>query len=285
MKKTITHFLLKEFIFYVTGCVIFSAAVTMFVSPNNISPGGLTGIATALNFLFKIPGGITLFLLNIPILIIGFIKFGGLFIIKTGIVTAILSPTLDVSEALLPAFKIDKILAAVFGGIFMGFGISLILKNGATTGGVDIIAKLINKRFPHFTVGKIILLVDALVILFAAIVYKNIETVLYSVISMYCASKITDFFLYGSDKGKLMFIISEKAEEISRDINKILKRGATLINSVGTYTKKPRKLLLCTLRIYEVSEVYKIINNHDKKAFVVLCEVGEILGEGFKEMK
>ena len=132
-----------DFVFYIVGGIIYSVAVLLFLSENEISPGGLTGIATMLNYLFSLPVGTVVFILNIPLLIIGFMKFGGVFIVKTTVSTVMVSAILDITEGFLPAFKIDPLLAAVFGGLLMGFGVSLFTLRGATTGGVDIIAKLI----------------------------------------------------------------------------------------------------------------------------------------------
>lgn len=272
-----------DIIFYLIGCAIYSSAVTMLVSANEISPGGLTGIATVFNFLFSLPSGFTLFMLNIPILIIGFIKFGGIFIIKTSVVTALMSLSLTFTDTFFPAFKIDKILASVFGGILMGLGISLVMLRGATTGGVDILAKLINRKFRHLTVGKLILLMDAAVIALAAVAYRNIESAFYSVISLYASSYIMDTVLYGGDKGKLIYIVTEHPDDICREITAGLSRGVTVLNAKGGYTGKERALLLCTVRRHEVSELYSILDKHDKKAFIVVTDAGEIIGEGFKQ--
>ena len=282
MKKKRLNKFLSDIAVYLVGSLIYSSAVTMFVSPNEISPGGLTGIATALNFLFALPSGTVLFLLNIPILIMGHLKFGGKFIVKTAIATVLISFSLTVTDAILPQFVIDKILASVFGGILMGTGISLIMLKGATTGGVDVIAKLINRRFKHITVGKIILIVDALVIGFAAVAYRNIESILYSVISIYATSHIMDTVLYGADKGKMIYIITEYPVEVCREINTVLQRGVTILSAKGGYTGKERSLLLCTVRRYEVSGVYEIVDKYDINAFIVVSDAGEILGEGFK---
>ena len=153
MKKYI-----KDILWYLIGSVLYSIAVAVFISANEISPGGLTGVSTLLNYTLKIPTGLTLWILNIPILVLGFIKFGGKFIISTTIATSLVSFVLMVVEKYIKPFQGDKILASIFGGCLLGLGISLIMLHGATTGGVDIIAKLINRRFRHFTVGKIILL-------------------------------------------------------------------------------------------------------------------------------
>lgn len=271
-----------DFVFYIAGGIIYSVAVLLFLSENEISPGGLTGIATMLNYLFALPVGTVVFIMNIPLLIIGFMKFGGVFIVKTTVSTVMVSVILDITEGFLPAFKIDSLLAAVFGGLLMGFGISLFMLRGATTGGVDIIAKLVNRRFSHLTVGRLMLLADAVVVAFSCLVYKNIESALYSVVALYASSRIMDMMLYGADKGKIIFIITEEASAVADAIMSLVKRGITLINVTGAYTGAGRKMLMCTVRRNEVSAVLTLAREHDKNAFIVVGEAGEILGEGFK---
>ena len=283
MKKEVYKRLIIDILIYAIGCLIYSAAVTMFISSNEISPAGFTGIATVLNHIFSLPSGITVFVLNIPLLVFAFFKFGAFFIARTALATFMLSFFLTITDLVLPSFKVDKILASVFGGILMGLGLSLVMLRGATTGGVDIIAKLINQKFRHFTVGRIILIADALVITLATIIYRNIESALYSVISMYATSRVMDMILYGADKGKLIYVVTEKSYEICKDINTLLRRGVTLLSAKGGYTGETRSLLLCTVRRYEVSAIYEIIKKHDNKAFVVISDVGEIIGEGFKK--
>lgn len=283
MKKQAYKTAIDIFLYFL-GCFIYSSAVTMFISSNQISPGGLTGIATALNFLFNIPSGFLLFILNIPILIIGYKNFGLSFIAKTAGVTVILSLSLSITDAVLPQFEIDKILASVFGGILMGLGLSIVMRRGASTGGVDILAKLINRRFRHLTVGRLILMIDAVVIALATIAYRNIESALYSVIALYASSMIMDAVLYGADKGKLIYIVTKNPKEVCKDINERLKRGVTVIKAEGGYTGNERTLLLCTVRRHEVSGIYETVENYDNKAFIVVGDVGEIIGEGFKHL-
>ncbi len=273
---------IKNLLWYFIGSFIYSVAVTMFISANEISPGGITGIATVLNYLIGLPTGITVFVLNIPILILGFIKFGGKFIINTTIVTGIISLILTFTEGFLPIFKVDKILASIFGGCLLGLGISIIMLHGSTTGGVDIIAKLINKRFRHITVGKIILSLDAIVILLAVIAYGNIESALYSVVTMFASSRIMDSLLYGGDRGKMIYAITSRPDEICENIGKELARGVTVLDVKGGFTGENRKMIMCSVRPYEVSTLYSVIEQLDNKAFIVVTEVGEIIGEGFK---
>lgn len=274
-----------DIIFFAAGGFLYSAAVMLFLSPNEISPGGLTGISTMLNHLFMLPVGLTVFVLNIPILIIGFLKFGGVFIIKTTAATVVISAMLDSVEKILPALKIDPILAAVFGGILMGLGLSLFMLRGATTGGVDIIAKLINRRFPHLTVGRLMLLTDAVIVALTAFVYRNTESALYSVAALYASSQVMDMMLYGADKGKIIYIITKNAEDTAKAILSLVKRGVSLIDVTGAYTGSKRRMIMCTVRRNEVSSVYRLVREYDDNAFIVVGEAGEIFGEGFKPIK
>lgn len=271
-----------DLLVYIAGGIIYSVAVLLFLSGNEISPGGLTGIATVLNYLFMLPIGTVMFLLNIPILIVGFMKLGGVFILKTTVATVIISIILDIIESFLPAVAVDPILAAVFGGLLMGLGISMFMLRGATTGGVDIIAKLINRRFPHMMVGRLMLLSDAVVVALSAFAYKNVESALYSVIALYASSRVIDMMLYGADKGKIVYIITEKSAEMSGEIMSLVKRGITVIGVTGAYTGRRLNMLMCTVRRNEVSAVCRLARENDAGAFIVIAEAGEILGEGFK---
>ena len=280
-RKRIFTFL-TDILFYIAGGFIYSTAVLLFLSENGISPGGLTGIATILNYLFSLPIGAVVFVLNIPLLAAAFIKFGGIFIAKTAVATAIMSLTLDISGLFLPTIKIDPILAALFGGLLMGLGLSLFMLRGATTGGTDIIAKLINRRFPHLTVGRLMLAADAAVVAATALVYKNIESALYAVIAIYTSSRVMDVILYGADRGKIIYVITDNSKELSDSIMSLLNRGVTLLNVTGAYTGAQRQMLMCTVRRNEVAAVCRLAAECDKNAFIIVGEAGEVLGEGFK---
>ncbi len=273
---------ITDILYFFIGAIVYSVAVNMFLSPNGISPGGFTGVATVINHVANIPTGTMLFIFNIPVLILGYIKMGGMFILKTSFVTALVSFSLDVSARLLPQLQTDGILASMFGGILMGIGLSLILLRGATTGGVDIIAKLINKKYRHLSVGKIILMADGVVIALNAVVYKNAESALYSIIAMYMGTRLMDVLLYGADKGKIIYIVTNAPEEICSEINQTVGRGVTKLSVVGGYTGENRTMLMCTVRVHEVSAVHNAIKRYDERAFIVVADAGEIIGEGFK---
>ncbi len=271
-----------DMLFYLVGCFAYSAAITMFISANEISPGGLTGVATVLDFLYGLPSGLVVFILNIPILVFGFLKLGGVFVLKTAAAVTILSVCLEFTDKFLPKIKTDNILASLFGGMLMGLGISLVMLRGATTGGIDIIAKLINKRFRHLTVGRLMLAIDAIIIAFAAVAYRNIESALYSAVALFASSKIMDTVLYGADKGKIIHIVTDAPEAICRDVNEKLGRGITRLSAMGGWTGQEHAMLMCTVRVHEVSSVYSVVYEHDAKAFIVVSDAGEIIGEGFK---
>lgn len=278
----IKNFLL-DFGFYIIGSIIYSLGVIGFLSSNEISPGGVTGIATLLNHLFSLPIGTMVFVINIPLLTLGLLKFGKGFILKTAIATVCASVSLDIFENLLPKFSVDLILASVFGGSLMGLGISLVMLKGSTTGGVDVVAKLINSRYPHFSVGRIMLIIDALVVTFSAFIYKNAQSALYSIVALYASAKIMDLMLYGADKGKIVYIISGKTQDIVSDILTVVKRGVTIIDVTGGFNGEKRKMIMCTVRRNEVHAVYKYARKWDENAFIVVAEAGEILGAGFKK--
>ncbi len=271
-----------DFLIWLVGSAIYAAAVTVFLTPNEISPGGFTGIATVLNFVTGVSAGTILFLLNIPLLILQYIKFGGGFVVKTTAATFLVSFSLNITEILLPKLIIDGVLVSLFGGILSGLGLSLVFLRGATTGGVDVIAKLINMKYKHISVGRVILFADFSVVIINALVHRNIESALYSLISIYASTKIIDSILYGADKGKMVLVITDKGEQITNLIFEKLYRGVTVLNGHGAYTKKQKNVLLCAVRIHEVSSLHKIILSTDKNAFVLVADVGEILGEGFK---
>lgn len=274
---------INEYLWYIFGSIIYAIAVTVFISSNEISPGGITGIATVLNYLFGLPTGLTVFILNIPILILGYYKCGKGLIISTTVVTALTSFAITITENIFPIFKTDKIIASIFGGIFLGFSLSIIMRHGATTGGVDIIAKIINKKYRHLTVGKIILMTDVVVVIFAVLAYGKLESALYSVVTMFASSRVMDYMLYGSDRGKMVYIITDKPTEVSSTLVKDLSRGVTILDVTGGYTGEKRKMLMCSVRPYEVSALYSIIEKFDPKAFITVTEAGEIIGEGFKK--
>lgn len=272
----------KDAVFWIIGCFIYAAAVKVLLEPNAITIGGFTGIASILNTLIKLPTGAGLFILNIPLVVLQFFKFGGKAVVKTACGVITVSLALDVCGAFLSGIYVDSVLASVFGGVASGFGLSIVMLHGATTGGIEIIARLVNNRFRHFTVGRIILFSDFFVIALSSIVYKNPQSALYSLITIYASAKMIDAVLYGADKGKIIYIVTDKKEKISAKILSTLQRGVTCFEVEGGYTGNKKSMLMCAVRRQEAAQIHSIVNENDKDAFIVVSDAGEIIGEGFK---
>lgn len=281
MKKKFKR-IATDTLYFTLGSFVYSFAITCVMAPAHISPGGITGVATVLNYLFSLPIGMTALVLNIPLLILGFLKFGIPFIARTAAATAISSLLLDLVSVFIPKILLEGILAAIFGGMLLGLGLGMVLLRGATTGGTDIAAKLINARFPHISVGRCVLISDLLVVALTALVYGDIGSALYSVVALYASSRIMDGLLYGADSGKLILAVSFNTKKIAGGIMEELSRGVTVLPAKGAYTGKDMGMIVCAVRKHEVSAVHRIIHTVDRKAFIIVCEAGEILGEGFK---
>ena len=273
-----------DILIYILGGSLYSIGINSFASPNNIAPGGLTGVGVIINHIFGFPIGVLIIVLNIPLFIIGLKELGKYFLIKTIIATVTMSVLIDVSAAFLPVYTGNTLLACLYGGLLTGAGLALVFMRGATTGGTDIIAKLINRKFKFLSIGRIILLMDLLIISASAIAFKCLVSALYAVIMIFASSRIIDSALYGADRGKMLFIITSKPEELSKAIMKKVSRGVTMLDGTGAYSNDIRYILMCAVRRHEAAKVHEIIKNIDNKAFIITTEAGEITGEGFKDL-
>ena len=274
--------IIVDYIFFLVGSALFSFAFAFFIYPNNISPGGLTGIASIINYTLLLPTGAVLFFINIPVLLLGFRKKGGVFLIKTVFVTAITSVLIDVFIYILPKFNGDRFLAAIFGGALAGFGLALVMLRGGTTGGVDVIAVILKEKFPFLSIGRLVLILDCVVIALAAICYKEIESALFAVISIFISGKVLDTMLYGADKGRLIFIVTNKEKEVSKVIFEQINRGVTILPSYGGFNMEKNKTLICAVRFNEVDLAIKAVRSVDEKSFTVVTIAGGIFGLGFE---
>ena len=272
-----------DIIFCGGGCIIYSVAISVFAEDNGIAHGGVTGIAMLINHLFPlIPTGVAAFLLNVPLFIVAFLKIGGKFIFKSFIVTAFLSFSID-AFSFMPSYTGDKMIAAIFCGVLSGVALALILMRNLTSGGSDILAKLIRLRNSHFSMGKLILISDFFVILLAGIVYRNFESIMYSLIMLFTTSYIIDKILFGLTDSRTLLIITSDWQKISLGIMSEIGRGVSIININGAYTGKERKMLMCAVRRSEVSRVVRLIPSFDKNAFTVILPSSEIIGRGFEK--
>lgn len=276
--------LVLDGLFFVAGALIDAVAVNVFTAPNHIAPGGITGIGTMLNYLFQTPIGMVNMLINIPIVIWAIIEIGYKLVAKSIAAIIIFSVAIDTLALVLPAYDGNPFLAAIFGGVLEGIGLALVFMRGSTTGGTDMIARLLGKHFRHLSMGKLMLAVDLVIIAASALVYQKLESALYAIIAIFVSTRIIDTILYGTDSGngKLYFIISKKSDEIRRRILEDIDRGVTIIPIQGGYSGQDGEMLLCAVRRYEVAKINDIIHTADRDAFVIVGEAGEITGEGFR---
>ena len=272
-----------DYLLMACGAMIFAFSVATFTSPNNIAPGGMTGIATMLNFLFGLPIGTLIFIMNIPLFIWGAIEKGLSFLTKTIFTTAFLSVSIDIFKAVMPAYEGDVILAAIFGGILNGIGIGLIFYRGGSTGGADIVALIINKKKPHISTGTIILTVDLSILVMAYFVYNSLESMLYAAVTIFVGSKVIDTISYGTSRGngKLMFIITNHYDEVSQSIMNDLERGVTLLDGEGAYSGEKKRVIMCAVRPQQVYKIQNAVKNVDQNAFIIVTTAGTIKGQGF----
>lgn len=267
------------------GSVLYAAGIVCFVNPANMAPGGMSGVAILLNYLWGLPIGTMTIVLNIPLLILSYFFLGKSLTWKTVKSLVISSLMVDLVMAkYAPIYVGDRMIGGVFGGVLMGAGLAIIFLRGSTTGGTDIISFLVKKWYPHVPIGRMIMVVDCIIIGVSVLVFGNLESALYGLISLYCCSTVIDSIIYGLDKGSMVMVVSEKNDEIAAQIMDELERGVTLLKGQGAYTGTDRDVLMCAVRKQQFARVRAIIYEKDPNAFVIVSETSEVLGEGFKQV-
>lgn len=287
----------KDYLWIIIGSLLTAASINIFLVPNKIAPGGVTGISTVIYYLSGglFPVGITMLVLNIPLFIGGLRFIGGKFVFRTLFSTIFLSVAIDLTEPISRHFiqqyllksgempsSPDLLLYCIFGGFIMGAGLGLVFRSGATTGGTDLAAKIVHHFIPGFTMGQILLFIDSCVIVFAAVTFRSFILALYAILTLFIASKVIDTILEGVNFAKAVFIISDKSEDISRRILMDLDRGVTALKGTGMYTGNDKQVLLCVVHRGQLPQLKELVKKEDKKAFIILTDIREVLGEGFK---
>ncbi|MDD4546968.1 MAG: YitT family protein [Oscillospiraceae bacterium] len=273
--------MLIDGLFYLGGSVLYSLSVATFIAPNKISPGGVTGVATLINHISPFPVGTAILVINIPLLIGAWKRMGVDFTVRTSIVTVLVSVLIDVFSLFVPPFHGDIMLVAVFGGVFSGLGLGLIYMRGGTTGGSEIVALLVGIKTPHIPIGRLLLLVDAAVVAVTAAAFKNIESALYALILIYVSTALMDTLIYGRNKGKMLLIVTEHEDEVSKQVIQKIGRGVTKLNASGGYSGVDKQVLFCAVRPSEVYVLKMLVYDIDPHAFIVVVTTDEVLGEGF----
>lgn len=263
------------------GAVLMGVALSVFMVPFKIAPGGVSGLATVLHYLTGLRVSVLIPLINIPIFIIGIIRLERDFLVKSVFGTVVLSIATE-TAAILPPPTSDPLISAVFGGAVMGIGISAVLSRGGTTGGTDILVLVIRRSFSEVSVGRLYLLIDGAVIAMAGFAFSSGEVIFYSAVSLVVSTYMTDAALEGLNLARLVYIISDSNREICDRIYAELKRGVTGLNSVSMYSGRSGRILMCVIRKGQLSKLKKIIQDIDKDAFVIICDAKEVMGSGFE---
>ena len=278
-KKSVYHFF--SYVMLIIGSLMVGISVGFILLPVKLSTGGFSGVATLLYYMFKIPPDLALFLINIPAFLITWKVLGVEYGIKSfiGMIGCSLGITLGTHFGGLTQ---EFILVAIFGGVVSGIGIGLTYRAGGSTGGTDLIAKLVHTRRPYYNIGNILMVVDGVIIALLSFTFNSVEIALYSVVCAFVATKCVNLVLEGAHYAKALLIITEKPDEISTLIHHEIERTSTKIDAIGTYKNEKKSILLCVVDNRQVPKLKEIIKRVDEKSFTILTNVTEALGEGFE---
>ena len=281
--------IIKQYILIIIGTLLMAVSVNTVYEPLQMVTGGITGFAIVLKKLtgFWLEGGLPIWLtnilLNIPLFITAFIVMGKNRIKHTLFATV----SFTIALYLVPSYDLvyqDYLLASVFGGIIGGVGIGLVFVSMASTGGTDLVAMLIHKYKPYYSIPQILIVVDCIIVL-AGVISFGITKALYAVIAVYITSKVSDGILEGLKFAKMAYVISDSYEEIAKHVMDSLDRGVTGISATGMYSNKDKKMLFCVVSKKEIIELTRIVSEIDPKAFIIVCDAREVMGEGFREYR
>ncbi|HZW83384.1 MAG TPA: YitT family protein [Candidatus Deferrimicrobium sp.] len=264
------------------GAWIVALSLNYFIVPNRIVDGGVTGIAIIIHYVTNLPTGWMVLVLNVPIFLMGLKKMGGRFLLLSVVGVLTVSIAMEITTGVKPVTE-NYLLAAIFGGLLSGIGMGLIFRSQGSMGGTDIIALVINRRL-NFSVGQLLLAIDAIIFLVAAVLFSP-ESAMYAIIYMFVATRVVDFVQEGLSHSKAAIIISSTPDEIAQDIMSILERGVTFLHGSGAYSGEDKKVIYCVVSRAELARVKEIVRNNDPDAFIALSEAPEVLGEGFAPVR
>jgi len=274
---------IRNYLIITISAIIYAVGVSLFLDPNNLAPGGVTGISIILNRIIPIQTGTWILLLNIPLLLLGMWKFGWKFIFSTLYAVVAVSIATDIL-APIGALTDDLLLAALAGGGCVAVALGLIFRAGATTGGVDIIVKLLRLKYPHLKTGFLFMLIDISIAASSGLIFGNLEVVLYAVVAIMVSARTIDVVLYGTDEAKLIYIISDVSEKISDRLLNEIDSGVTYLHGQGAYSNQNKKVIMCVTKKQQAPGIEEIVKEEDPQAFMIVSSASEIFGEGYKNI-
>jgi uncharacterized membrane-anchored protein YitT (DUF2179 family) len=283
MKKNRYVRFFYKYIKITAACFVFAAAVSLILEPNELATGGVTGISIILNKVSGIPTGTWFMIINIPIILLGIWKFGVKFILSTIYSTALVSIFANLLADYSPLTS-DPLLAALAGGSLGAAALGVVFKSGSTTGGTDIIVKVLRARFPQLKTSVLVLMFDVAIVSLSALVFKNVDRALYSGLAVIIMSFVMDKVLYGTDGAKLIFIISDMSGQIAEKLLNEVQIGVTYIEGKGAYSGKEKQVIMCVIRKQLFPKAEEVIKEVDGEAFMIVSSASEIYGEGYKNI-
>lgn len=276
---------LTKYLAIVFGSAVYAIGFQFFMYPNSIVSGGIVGIAMLINHFTRFPVGVMTIIFNIPLFIVAWRHFGLDFLVGSLVGMAVSSAFVDIFAVTGIVLTHDAMLASIIGGVIKGAGLGAVYYVGATTGGMDIVAKMIRMKFPHLNFGTIILVLDAVIIAAYAVILGKYESAMYSVIAMFVVSKVIDLALYGIDNSLICYIISENSEELIRDIiSGHIRRGVTVLEGQGAYSHNTKHVIMCVIKRTQIAELRMIVKNVDERAFFVVSDAKNVFGNGFENI-
>lgn len=281
MKQTVRHYV-KSYAIITLGSLLYALSYDIFFGPNQVAMGGLTGLGQVINAIFPfLPVGTMVFVMNVPLFYLGWKYIGGHLLISSLYSMALSSFAIDLIDMIFPFQPMDTMLASIFGGALLGLGIGLVFSKGATTGGTDLIARLLKLKFAWLPMGTLVLVPDFIVIALAAIAFGRVESALYGLVGLFLTTKVMDMVLYGLDSSKVAYIISDSYRQIS-DAIMAMDRGATILHGEGAYSGQDKKVLMVAFKQKEIVPIKEAVNEIDPTAFLIVCDAHDVLGEGFR---
>lgn len=278
-----TRDILKKLLVILLGTCIYSAGIGLFLDPNELAPGGVVGLAVIASHSIGGETGTWYFLLNVPIILLGWWKFGGKFIIYSFYAIALNSIFTNVFS-LFPKITENLLLAAIAGSILVGTGIGLVLRIGSTTGGMDIIIKLLRRKYPAIKTSTFFITIDILIVAISGFVFKDFNIAMYAFITVVLNGRVMDYVLYGKDEARLIYIVSDKPDILLHRILEELEIGATILTGKGAYSNHEKQIIMCVVKKRGTPKLHEIVKQEDDHAFMIVTSASEIYGEGYKNI-
>ncbi len=267
----------------ILGSLVFALGVNVFTTPNEIAPGGVTGIATVLHSITDLQMGTLTFLLNIPLVILGLLVIGKRFTLSTFRTLIILSLITNLTEAFLPVYTENALVASIFGGAAIGIGMGIIFLRGSTTGGTDILGRVLLRYFQHIPLGKILLAIDFIIVTFAGIYYGTLDAALYALVSVYVTERAMDSVLYGFNETRIAYVVTEHPTEVAKRVMDETERGITYLHGEGGFQRDEKLVIMCAMPSRQFAKFKRIVLEVDHAAFIMVAPASNVIGEGFKE--